>query len=450
MGISGMAFPFPYFPIQFDKKAKVIAPGDSALRALLKDPARKTTDLIVISHGWNNDMVEAEALYTELLTNVANLLEEGKMPGLAGRSFAVLGVLWPSKKFADSQLIPGNAAGVGDSVDFKALGSQLDSLQGGFDSQDEAATLKAMKALLPKMLDSDTACEEFVKLARSLVREGGSDREEGIESFFSDPPLKVFKRLAKPVSFTVTSVAEGATGSAAGIADGSAMDSGGFFTGIGSAARNVLNLTTYYQMKERAGLIGSQALNPLLRAIAKDHPTLRLHLVGHSFGGRLVTATAAGTASTSIFKAHSMSLLQAAFSHYGFAKDWDKKDHDGFFRRVVEMEAIKGPLIITHTISDKAVGMAYPLASLLAGQNAAALGDKHSDYGGIGRNGAQRTPEAVEENLLPVGGHYTFAKGKVHNLNALNAAGDLIKSHGDVRNRDVAYAILSAIGSSPD
>jgi hypothetical protein len=38
----------------------------------------------------------------------------------------------------------------------------------------------------------------------------------------------------------------------------------------------------------------------------------------------------------------------------------------------------------------------------------------------------------------------------VYNLNALNTAGDLIKSHGDVGNRDVAYAILSAILSVPD
>lgn len=30
------------------------------------------------------------------------------------------------------------------------------------------------------------------------------------------------------------------------------------------------------------------------------------------------------------------------------------------------------------------------------------------------------------------------------NLNTLNAAGDIIKSDGDVRNRDVAYAVLSA------
>lgn len=443
-----MAIPFPYFPIRFDKNAKVIAPGDTPLRTALKAAATAPTDLIVISHGWNNDMAEAEALYSELLSNVAALLKESQPPGLAGRRFAVLGVLWPSKKFADSELIPGNAAGAGDLVDVKGLSAQLDAMAGGFDSRDEATTLKAMKALLPKLKDSDTACEQFVELARSLVKRGQDDGGEGSDRFFSDPALKVFKKLKNPVSFTATSLPSAGGGSAAGVG-AAALGVADVFSGIGSAARNVLNLTTYYQMKERAGLIGSTALNPLLRAIAKDHPSLRIHLVGHSFGGRLVTATAAGANAASLGKAHSLSLLQAAFSHYGFAKNWDKQNHDGFFRRVVEQQAIRGPILITHTTSDKAVGMAYPLASLLAGQNASALGDKTSDYGGIGRNGAQKTPEATDANLLRVGGRYALSPGKLHNLNALNAAGDLIKDHGDVRNRDVAYAILSAIAASP-
>jgi len=443
-----MTFPFPYFPIKFDKNAKVIMPGDKALRTFLKDPASKPTDLIVISHGWNNDMAEAENLYSELLNNAAALLQEGKLPSLAGRRFAVLGVLWPSKKFAEKELIPGNAAGTGDNVDVKALSLQLDHLKGTFDAANEAATLKAMKVLLPRLKDSDSACEEFVKLARSLVKPGSPDLGEGSDGFFSGPPLKVFQKLAKPVSFTTTPAAGGRSGAAAGLG-GAALGVSDLFSGIGSAASNVLNLTTYYQMKERAGLIGSTALNPLLQAIAKEHPALRLHLVGHSFGGRLVTATSAGVSTATILRAHSMSLLQAAFSHYGFARNWDQKNNNGFFRRVVDQKAIRGPILITHTTSDKAVGMAYPLAALLAGQNASTLGDRNSDYGGIGRNGAQKTPEARDGNLIPAGGTYGFVAGQLHNLNALNAAGDLIKHHGDVCNRNVAYAVLSAIAAAP-
>ena len=181
-----MPVPFPYFPIKFDKNAQVIAPGDTELRKLLRDPA-KPTDLIVISHGWNNDMSEAEALYSELMTNAAALLREGKAPGLTSRRFAVLGVLWPSKKFADSELIPGNAAGVGDTVDVGALSRQLDEMSGGFDSPDEALTLQAMKDLLPKLQDSDRACGEFVKLAQSLLKSEAGDALDGADHFSAMP-----------------------------------------------------------------------------------------------------------------------------------------------------------------------------------------------------------------------------------------------------------------------
>ena len=444
----GRAVPFRYFPIRFDRNARVLAPGDGPLRAFLNDPANGPTDLIVIAHGWNNDRAEAENLYRELLGNAAALLREGKLPGLAGRRFAVLGVLWPSKRFAEPELIPGNAAAAGDRVDGQALSRQIDALQGFFDSPNEAATLEAMQALLAQLKDSDSACGEFVELARSLVTTGQPDPLDGSDRFFSDPPLKVFENLGKPVSFTATALPGEGNGTTAG-QGGSGLGLGDLFSGIGSAARNVLNLTTYYQMKERAGLIGSKALNPLLRSIRRDHPALRLHLVGHSFGGRLVSATAAGASAATLLQADSMILLQAAFSHHGFARNWDQKNNDGVFRRVVERKAIRGPILITHTTSDRAVGMAYPLASLLAGQNAAALGDRSSAYGGIGRNGAQKTPEAQDGVLVPAGGTYGFGAGQLHNLNALNAAGDLIRHHGDVCNRDVAYAVLSGIAAAP-
>lgn len=446
-----MSVPFPYARIKFDKKAKAIDPGDAELRALLDNPAAKPTDLIVISHGWNNDMAEAQSLYCDLLANMDALIKEGRMPGLAGRRFAVLGVFWPSKKFAESELIPGNAAGTGDEVDQEGLAAQLDTLKGGFDAPNEVDILDAMKALLPRLKDSDSACEEFVKLARSLVQPPPEDFGDGAGPFFANQPLDVFQQLTNRVSFTQPLPPDDGTGNAAGV-DGAALGAiGDFFGGIGSGARNVLNLTTYYQMKERAGLIGSTALNPILGAIAQENPALRIHLVGHSFGARLVTAAAAGTGDANVLAVHSMSLLQAAFSHYGFAQDWDGENHDGFYRRVVVKHAVKGPVIITHTISDKAVGLAYPLASLLGGQTAAGLGDEDSDYGGLGRNGAQRTPERVPGDLLRAesGKKYTFVAGKLHNLNALNSAGDLITGHGDVRNRHVAYAILSAIEAAP-
>lgn len=73
-------------------------------------------------------------------------------------------------------------------------------------------------------------------------------------------------------------------------------------------------------MKDRAGHIGRSGLAPVLARLRAVAPGARVHLVGHSFGARLVTAAAAGGAGGTV---GSLSLLQAAFSHYAFARGWD-------------------------------------------------------------------------------------------------------------------------------
>lgn len=208
-----------------------------------------------------------------------------------------------------------------------------------------------------------------------------------------------------------------------------------------AAAQRFLNLTTYYQMKARAGVIGTNGLNPCLRELRAQNPQLRLHLVGHSFGGRLVTAATVGTPGESPLQPDTLTLLQAAFSHYGFAHNYED-EKDGFFRRLVTDRMVKGPVLITHSIRDTAVGEAYPLASRLAHQVASALGDATDRYGGIGRNGAQRTPEARSGRLNPVGAPYDFSTAPLHNLNA----DDVIMGHSDISKPEVAFAILSAAG----
>ena len=137
-----------------------------------------------------------------------------------------------------------------------------------------------------------------------------------------------------------------------------------------------------------------------------------------------------------------MTLLQAAFSHYGFAEGYDG-DKDGFFRRMVTDNMVRGPVIITHSRHDIAVGFAYALASRLAHQVAAGLGDANDLYGGIGRNGAQKTPEAVTGQLQQAGTDYDFTSPSVVNLNA----DDIITGHSDIRSEPVAFAVLSAVAA---
>jgi predicted alpha/beta hydrolase family esterase len=191
-------------------------------------------------------------------------------------------------------------------------------------------------------------------------------------------------------------------------------------------------------MKERAGVVGREGVSALLERLHREAPDARLHLVGHSFGGRAVTAAALATKAP----VSSLCLLQAAYSHFGMAADWDGAGRSGIFAGVPEKVA--GPIVVTYTRNDKAVGMAYPIASRLARQIGVSLGDQNDPYGGIGRNGALKTPGGVSATLLDVGGTYDFSAHDVWSLNS----DSYVTGHSDVTGRQVAYAVLSAVISA--
>jgi hypothetical protein len=455
---------FPAAELEFNRDAGLAGTADAVL-ALATDPA--TTDLLVLSHGWNNDMREARDLYAALTASLRAVAGSGAVPGLAGRRLAIAGVLWPSKKFADSELTAGGAATAGSPIDAAAIRAQLADLRGVFDDPAAGAILDAAAALVPELPDRATARAAFADHLRSLLTPDSagpaaeSADEDGSADLFAVSGATLMARLAIPVSLAPpggvrTGVPAGArTGGASSLglapdgdggpdggANGAAAGLGSLFGGVWGAARSLANFVTYYAMKNRAGAVGERGLAPVLTGIQAARPDLRLHLAGHSFGGRLVAGAAKGVADRQGRPLASLSLLQAAFSHYGFAQNWDA-GRDGYFRQVVSRQLVHGPTLITHTGNDKAVGIAYAIASRIAGQVAAAVGDAADRYGGIGRNGAQRTPEAVAATLLPVGGSYRWQPGRLHNLRA----DQFIASHLDVTGQQVGYAILSAICS---
>jgi hypothetical protein len=436
---------FPYFEVEFDKSGEMAqAKGLEQLGALMGKG--KVTDLLVMSHGWNNDMEEARELYGNFFARTREVLDT--LPALQARQFAVLGVLWPSKKFADQDLIASGAAGLHARVDGAAIKAQLDGLKGFFDDAKADATLAKARALVDSLEDKATARRDFVDLLRSLLPPNIQDKESPQE-FFELAGDDLIDRLGKPLAARGAAGVH-AGGAAGGVAGGAAPVAGGaaglgeLFGGLLAGARNLLNYTTYYQMKERAGTIGRDGLNPQLRTLHKQFAQVKIHLIGHSFGGRLVTASAAGAGPQSSFGPASLTLLQAAFSHLGFAQDYDGKKSDGLFRRVMADRMVAGPVLVTCTSNDKAVGVMYAIASRLKNQVASGLGDKDDLYGGIGRNGAQTTPEASDATLLGVGGHYPFESGKLYNLNA----DTVINNHSDICKKEVAYALLSAVSAA--
>jgi len=429
------------FRVEFTKNGQVFDPAE--LNALLK-AVPDLTDLYVVSHGWNNDIAEADKLYKELLGNIEHVRASGRVKGLDGRTFGAVRVYWPSKKFADEQLIPGGGAASATVQNDAALHVALERLTldperlEHTDVNANAASAVAKAMLLIDKLDSDAAARaQFLQLMRSLVDKQQAEPDDGTDEFLKIDAEVLFESLGEGVSAPSAVHAGGATsvGAAAGAAGLKDL-----IRGAKAAARRIANFVTYYQMKERAGLVGRLGAHEMLMKIRNANHKVRLHLIGHSFGGRLVTAAANSLKPNTA--AVSITLLQAAYSHNGLAKSFDGKN-DGAFRRILSEQRVSGPILITHTKNDQAVGIAYPLASRIARQNASAVGDENDPYGGMGRNGALFTPEATKVALGPLGTRYEFTKNAVFNLKA----DDFISDHSAIRGKEVAWAILHAVAA---
>jgi hypothetical protein len=437
---------FPYAEVQFNKDG-AIHDENEAQQVLNMVTSQQVTDLFVISHGWNNNLDEARELYKGLFALVRKELNGNVPPPLRNRSFAVMGILWPSKKFEDAELIASGAAGFGGELtEEEELRQRLDSLKGVFDNPEADSRLEEAKKLLNRAQSDENAGVKLIELLRTLPAKDDKDPEDGSEKFFTLPGHELADKLSRP---DVPVTTGNTSGGSAAFESGSNVRAGGeaagfnLFGGIMSAIRKALNFTTYYQMKERAGIVGKNGAHKVLSRVREKKPGIKIHLIGHSFGGRLVTSIADGPKGGKPILPSSMTLLQAAFSHNGFAGKFDGK-RDGFFRKVISENKVKGPIVITHSIKDTAVGMAYPIASKLSGDDAATFGDKDSLFGGIGRNGAQRTIEAVNDAALgPATTVYPFKAGKIYNLNS----DKIILGHSDIIRPQVVHAILSAVAA---
>jgi hypothetical protein len=223
--------------------------------------------------------------------------------------------------------------------------------------------------------------------------------------------------------------------------DPSAEGTRGLFGSIAGKVGQFLNLTTWYVMKDRSGTVGAKGVAPAVRAIRKRVPQIRVHLVGHSLGGRVMAACAHALCTRPKLQPDSVLLLQAAFSHYGFSPD-NGRGQAGFFRDVVEKQIVKGPLVSTFSAEDSVVGNAYAISSRLARDNSRRIGDAEDEFGGIGRNGALKTTEVTNSRLQQPGGAYDY---RLRVINNLDGSGGLITNHSDVTNPAVTYAFASAI-----
>jgi hypothetical protein len=218
---------------------------------------------------------------------------------------------------------------------------------------------------------------------------------------------------------------------------------GGILGGILGPLRQL----SYWTMKKRARTIGEGGMHRFVADLMNAAPRARVHLMGHSFGCIVVSSIVGGPEAQQKLprQVDSVALVQGAVSLWAFGEKVQNKDLKGYFNPWVQRSAVRGPIIVSRSIHDRAVGLLYPWAS------AVSLSDGSFDvadedlplYGAIGAFGIRGYSGVEFKDMLEKSGTYGFQPGKVYNLQASNfiKRGDGISgAHSDIDGPEVAHA----------
>src|SRR5262249_33596848 len=122
--------------------------------------------------------------------------------------------------------------------------------------------------------------------------------------------------------------------------------------------RDLLRLFTVRQMKDRAGVVGATGVAALLAEIGALGAA-RVHLIGHSYGARLLLS-ALGASDAPPLVAAAMLLLQPAVSHLCFAAHVEATGQPGGYRRA--LARVRAPIVATFSRHDVPLRRVFHLA----------------------------------------------------------------------------------------
>jgi hypothetical protein len=432
--------------ISFDAQGDVDQAEEEQLVAQLREHA--VTDVVMFAHGWNNDEAAAASLYerwSELLRAHVR----------AGHEVGFVGIRWPSQLWRDVSIPdfdptpPGTAtgaAGLGEAVTTAADGpalspQQLEDLKtlfpGGSAELNELADLLAAEpsqAGADEMLDAMRRFNDAVTVESTDGEAPESARPGMLEN--GKTATEVFGAYANALIVSGVDVSGG--GGGAGLGD----QLGKLWRG----AKEALRALSYWQMKNRAGVVGANGLGPLIGRIAAndDFPTPRIHLVGHSFGARVVSFALAGLPPGDPSTVKSVTLLEGAFSRFAFADvlPFDSTSTSGALAG--KLARVDGPVTVCFSSHDTALSVSYPLASLASGDDGASASDPLFRWRAIGSLGAYDAPTLFVDR---VGTSYPFAAGAILNVDSsavIKTGPPPSGAHSDIFHPELAWIVASA------
>ena len=368
------------------------------------------------------------------------------------RKVGYVGIRWPAQLWRDEPIPdfhPSPAAGLqgaaalaenavtqagAPTIDPAELADLKDMFPNGSKQLDAIAELLAQPPgpeTAPKLF---AAMREFSSAVgvRSSDGEADPSKEPGMLDGQRDP-ADVFTAFADRLADAGVEFGDG--GGAAGLGD--------FASKLLHGAKEALRQLTYWQMKNRAGVVGQKGLAPAIDKLAEEFPNLRIHLIGHSFGARLVSFALAGIRESTPSPVKSVTLLQGAYSRFAFAHDLPFGGNGALDGKLARID---GPLTVCFSSHDRALSVFYPLASATAGDDRAGADDPLARFRAMGNVGAFNV---APQMLGPVGTNYPFQAGQILNLDASDTviAGDSPSgAHSDIFHPELAWVAASASG----
>ncbi len=439
----------PYWELTFDADGDVDTRQRDQLLAGVA--AEGVTDLVMFSHGWNNDQSMATWLYDRFFAPFPGLLGTGTRIRLG-----YVGVLWPAMRFSDEPIpdftpsliapLPATAtvpAAPGGRTELSE--ETCRALTGTFPGQD--ATVRRLAELLRECPDSPEALGEFARLVRDLVAlpagspaaafaaDSGDGGPQPDPAILADDPVGLCAELTAALQETGVDLGPDEPG-------GQQLF-GGLGKKLWNGAHELLRQATYFAMKRRAGTVGQHGLGPALGRLSQAAGPVRVHLVGHSFGARLVSFALLGLPAGA-HNVKSVTLLQGAFSHYAYARRLPgDASHSGALRDAENR--VDGPVVSCFSSHDTALGVIYPLASRLSRDDSSliGLGDR---WGAMGHDGIQAvdgtrraTIEDARAGRFPVSGCVSV------DVSAVVCSGSPpAGAHSDICHEELARVVLAA------
>jgi hypothetical protein len=220
--------------------------------------------------------------------------------------------------------------------------------------------------------------------------------------------------------------------------------------GRGGAGLSLANALSFWMMKQRAGEIGERLGREVLAPLMASAGAVRLHLVGHSFGAKLLTSALLGG-----LPADSLTLLLGAFSAFAFAGEVPNMGRPGYYRRVLVDRQVRGPIAVLFSAHDRALTSLYPAVTSASqtdrsrSQHPGRFGHSRdvvaqSALGALGARGIG----APEIDLIEAQ-RTSIPQRAVVNVNAssvVRASEWLIGAHRDIHHPEIANLVVLAAG----